>query len=256
VFQDGVFVFDADGVAAQVTRLYDTVLQRGPDQAGLDYWADQVEDFGGTLKDIATGFLNSTEFQDKTGQLSNADYVEFLYQNALDRASDVDGKSYWVAQLQSGARDRADLLIGFSESAEHRSLTADLVSKGFFNTDDDYQAVALFYDTFAGRRPDAEGLIYWAQAIDSGTFTLDRVADGFADSLEFRNLTAGMSNTDLVRFMYQNTLDRASDAEGLNYWTARLDAGMDQGELLLGFSLSNEHFDLLGAQVTGGIDYL
>jgi hypothetical protein len=31
---------------------------------------------------------------------------------------------------------------------------------------------------------------------------------------------------------------------------------MDRGDLLLGFSQSNEHFSLVGAQVTGGIDYL
>jgi len=255
-FQDGKFVFDTDGVAAQVTRLYDTVLQRGPDQVGLDYWVDQLQDFGGTLKQISTGFLNSSEFQDKTGQLSDADYVDFLYLNALGRASDVDGKNYWVGQLQSSAMDRADLLIGFSESGEHRDLTAELVGKGFFETDDDYQTVALLYDTFAGRRPDAEGLIYWAEALENGTFTLDRVADGFADSVEFRTLTANMSNAELVNFMYQNTLDRASDPDGLNYWVGQLEAGMDRGGLLLGFSQSYEHFNLLGAEVTYGIDYL
>ena len=255
-FTDGTFVFNPDGIAAQVTRLYDTVLQRGPDQVGLDSWVDRLEDQGGTLKQIAAGFLNSAEFQAKTGSLSNGDYVDFLYQNALGRPSDVDGKSYWVGQLQSGAQDRADLLIGFSESQEHRGLTADLVGQGFFNTDDDYQAVALLYDTFAGRRPDAGGLIYWAEGIENGTFTLDQVADGFANSPEFLQLTQGMSNSQLVNFLYQNTLDRASDSEGLSYWTARLDAGMDRGDLLLGFSQSYEHFNLLGAQVTSGIDYL
>ena len=256
VFQDGVFVFDADGIAAQVTRLYDTVLQRGPDQVGLDSWVDRLEDQGGTLKQIAAGFLNSAEFQALTGQLSNGDYVDFLYQNALGRSSDVDGKSYWVGQLQNGAQDRAELLIGFSESQEHRTITADLVGQGFFNTDDDYQAVALLYDTFAGRRPDAEGLVYWAEAIENGTLTLDQVADGFANSPEFLKLTQGMSNSQLVDFMYQNTLDRASDPTGLQYWTGRLDAGMDRGDLLLGFSQSYEHFNLLGPQVTSGIDYL
>jgi Ca2+-binding RTX toxin-like protein len=48
-FKDGKFVFDADGVSAQVTRLYDTVLNRAPDQAGLDLWVDQIEDRDGEL---------------------------------------------------------------------------------------------------------------------------------------------------------------------------------------------------------------
>lgn len=252
-FQDGRLQFDADGFAAQVTRLYDTVLQRAPDQAGLDLWVDLLEAGRGSLKDVARGFLNSPEFQARTGSLSNADYVEFLYQNALGRASDPGGKAYWVGQLNAGA-DRADLLMGFSESVEHRGLTASLVAQGFFNTDDAYQAVALLYDSFAGRQPDPGGLITWAEAIRSGAQSLDQVADQFAASAEFRGLTAGMTNGQIVEFMYQNTLDRASDPGGLAYWTGRLNAGMDRGDLLIAFSQSQEHFFLLGPQITNGID--
>jgi len=253
-FKDGKFVFDVDGVAAQVTRLYDTVLDRAPDQAGLDLWVDRLEGQIGTLKDVANGFLNSAEFQAKTGSLSNADYVEFLYQNALGRASDPDGKNYWVGTLSSGL-DRADLLIGFSESPEHRGLTAELVAKGFFNTDDAYQAVALLYDSFAGRLPDAAGLIVWAEAIKSGAMTLAQVAAGFANSAEFQNLTAGMSHSQLVDFMYQNSLDRGADPAGKQAWVNLLDAGLSDGDLLIGFSQSTEHFFLLGSHITNGIDY-
>jgi Ca2+-binding RTX toxin-like protein len=253
-FQDGVLVLDPNGVAAQVTRLYDTVLQRTPDQAGLDLWVDQIEDRGGTLKDVARGFLNSPEFQTRTGGLSNADFVEFLYNNALGRASDPGGKANWVQQLNSGA-DRADLLIGFSESAEHRGLTAELVSKGFFNTDDAYQTVALLYDSFAGRLPDANGLINWAEALKSGALTLSQVATGFANSDEFQSRTAGMSHAQLVEFMYQNTLDRGSDPGGKAAWVNALDKGLSDADLLLGFSQSQEHFFLLGLQITNGISF-
>jgi Ca2+-binding RTX toxin-like protein len=252
-FQDGRLEFDADGFAAQVTRLYDTVLQRAPDQAGLDLWVDLMESGGASLKDVARGFLNSPEFQARTGNLSNADYVEFIYQNALGRASDPGGKAYWVGQLEAGF-DRADLLMGFSESVEHRGLTASLVAQGFFNTDDAYQAVALLYDSFAGRQPDPQGLVVWAEAIRSGAQSLGDVADQFAASPEFSGLTAGMTNGQIVEFMYQNTLDRGSDPGGFAYWTGRLDAGMDRGDLLIAFSQSQEHFFLLGPQITNGID--
>jgi hypothetical protein len=254
-FRDGVLVFDPNGIAAQITRLYDTVLQRQPDALGLDLWVDEVEDRGATMKQIATGFLQSAEFQQKTGNLSNADYVEFLYVNALGRASDADGKAFWVEQIRLGA-DRADLLLGFSESQEHRGLTEAVTSRGFFNTDDTYQIVALLYDSFAGRRPDEGGLTSWAEALRSGTLTLDQVADGFAASPEFVGLTAGMSNGQLVEFMYQNTLNRGSDPGGYSNWVAKLEAGMDRGDLLLSFAQSHEHLVLLGAQITNGIDVL
>ena len=99
-------------------------------------------------------------------------------------------------------------------------------------------------------------MINWAEALKSGALTLDQVADGFANSQEFRGLIAGKSNAEIVEAMYQNTLDRASDPGGKANWVARLDSGMDLGDLLLGFSQSNEHFILLGNSITGGIDYL
>jgi Ca2+-binding RTX toxin-like protein len=254
-FQDGVLVFDPNGVAAQVTRLYDTVLQRAPDPVGLDLWVDLMEDRGANLKQVATGFLMSPEFQARTGSLSDPEFVEFLYRNALGRASDPGGKATWTEQLRNGA-DRADLLIGFSESQEHRDLTSGLVGRGYFNTDDNYQTVALLYDSFAGRRPDPGGLVGWAEALRSGLLTPDQVADGFAASPEFLGLTAGMSNGQLVEFMYQNTLNRGSDPGGFDAWLGRLNAGMDRGDLLLSFAQSHEHLVLLGAQITNGIDVL
>jgi hypothetical protein len=254
-FLDGKFVFDADSAAAQVTRLYDTVLNRAPDPVGLDNWVDQIEDRGGSLNDVAQGFLGSVEFQQRTGQLSNADFVEFLYQNALGRASDPDGKANWVQRLSDGAT-RADLLVGFSESAEHRNVTAAFIGRGFFNTDDTYQSVALLYDSFAGRLPDRAGLINWSSAVNNGTLSLAQVASGFANSVEFHNLTGGMSHGQLVDFLYRNTLDREPDPAGRANWVGALDRGMSNADLLLGFSQSAEHFSLFGSHITNGIDYL
>jgi hypothetical protein len=132
-----------------------------------------------------------------------------------------------------------------------------LVNQGYFNTDDAYQTIALLYDSFAGRLPDFEGLIYWGEALSNGIMSLDAIGDGFAASAEFQNLIAGMSNSQIVSFMYQNTLDRASDPEGLAYWTGQLDSGaMDIGDILVGFSQSAEHFHLIGSHITNGIDIL
>jgi hypothetical protein len=134
-------------------------------------------------------------------------------------------------------------------------LTANLTAKGFFDTDDAYQTVALLYDSFAGRIPDAGGLIDWAEALKSGTLTLNQVAHGFVNSAEFQVRTAGMSHAQLVEFMYQNTLDRESDPGGKAAWIDALDHGLSKEELLLGFSQSQEHFFLLGAQITNGISF-
>lgn len=252
-FADGVLTFDPDSRAAQIARMYDTVLQRAPDTPGLEFYLDEMER-GASLLSIAQAFLGSAEFQRATGSLSNAQYVDYLYTTALGRASDAGGKAYWVGQLDSGAQSRADLLVGFSESREHRDLTSGLVAQGFFETDDAYQAVALLYDSFNQRRPDEEGLVFYGEAVKNGTFTLAQIADQFAGSAEFRAATAGMNNEQIVDFMYRNTLDRLPDAEGRAYYVNQLNSGaMDLGDILLDFSQSAEHTNLIIADITGGI---
>lgn len=251
-FADGVYVVDGDSIGAQVTRLYDTVLQRGADPVGLDYWLDQIQDHGATLSTVAASFLGSPEFQAATGTLSNMAFVDYVYQHALGRGADAGGSSYWTAQLDGGLA-RSSMLIGFSESAEHRARTADLIGKGYFDTDDTYQAVALLYDSFTGRLPDTGGLTFWSEQVKTGARTLTQVADEFAASAEFTTAIAGKTNGQLVDFMYQNTLDRGPDAAGRAFWVDQLDKGLTKGALLLSFSQSTEHYALKAADIIGGI---
>lgn len=254
-FFDGDMTFDPDSLAAQITRLYDTVLQRGADAPGLDYWMDEIEDRGSTIEFAAASLLGSQEFQATAGHLSDADFVSYLYQHALGRSGDTAGEAYWVERLSEGM-NRADVLLGFSESGEHRILTEDLIAQGLFETDDAYQSIALLYDSFAGRAPDSAGLIYWAGMVQSGAMTLAEVAENFALSPEFRNMTALMSHDDLVGFMYQNSLGRPADYEGREYWSDMLDNGMSEGELLLGFSQSFEHYNLMAPAIVSGIEFV
>ncbi len=254
-FKDGVFDADPDHAAAQVLRLYDTVLQRRPDAVGLDFYVDRIEDRGASLGAIAAEFLNSGEFQTATGTLSNGAFVDYVYQHALGRPSDAGGKAYYTGVLDNGG-SRVDLLTSFSESGEHRSLTADAVAQGFFNTDDSYQAVALLFDSFAGRKPDAGGLSYYAERLKAGSLTLAQAANDFAASAEFQQATNGLSNGQLVDYMYRNTLDREADAGGRAYYATALDQGLSKGSLLLDFSQSQEHYNYLAGSIIGGIDVL
>lgn len=252
-FRDATLTFDVDSNAAYVMRLYDTVLHREPDVVGLDAWLDRMDD-GLSKADVAAAFVGSPEFLGKTGALSTADFVEFLYTSALGRSSDEAGKANWVANLDAGL-SRAEAVIGFSESGEHRGLTADTLAKGLWVTDDNFQQVAALYDSFADRLPDRQGLLNWVTALENGV-TLKDVATGFANSSEFAQKTAGLSNVDLVEFMYMNTLDRGADGAGKQAWVAALEGGMTKGELLLGFSSSEEHFSLMQEHIYSGVDFL
>lgn len=104
--------------AAQVTRLYDTVFDRAPDDAGLTFWTNALR-AGAGLDDVAELFVASPEFRDRYGDLSTGDFVNLLYRNVLDREADPEGQAFWTTNLQSGRVDRDDVVLAFSESPEH-----------------------------------------------------------------------------------------------------------------------------------------
>lgn len=252
-FQDATLTFDADSDAALVMRLYHSTFDREPDAQGLDHWLDQLAG-GASESAVANAFLQSNEFANAAGTLSTGAFVDFLYNKVLDRPAEASGKTFWVNHIDGGL-SRGDALLGFSESLEHRSQTSDILADGLWITNDDYQAIASLYDTFANRLPDEQGLGYWVGQLQSGASLRD-IAAGFATSAEFQQSTSGLSNEQIVDFMYRNTLDREADASGRDYWVGLLDDGLSKGDLLLGFSESAEHYALIGSHIYSGVDYL
>lgn len=252
-FTDGMFVTDADSAGAQVMRLYDTILDRAPDAVGLEFYVDRIEDRGVSLAAVANEIAGSAEFQAVTGGLDNGQFVDYVYRQALGRAADASGKTFYTKLLDSGL-SRGVFVADLSESAEHRSLTAEMVAKGYFSVDDSYQAVTLFYDSFMGRRPDAGGLQYYAERVKLGTMSLSQVADDFAGSTEFKAAIQGKSNAELVDYVYRNTLDRAPDAGGAAYYTDMLNKGFAPAAFVAEVSLSQEHYNLMSGAIVNGID--
>jgi Domain of unknown function (DUF4214)/FG-GAP-like repeat len=124
-FDNGVIALDFGGTAGQAYRLYTAALDRAPDAEGLGYWISAL-DRGASLQSVARGFVDSTEFQTNFyGDGSNATFVTALYNNVLDRAPDAEGYNFWLNALNRGA-DRADILLGFSESPENYATAVEL----------------------------------------------------------------------------------------------------------------------------------
>jgi hypothetical protein len=102
-----------------VTRLYQAYFLRIPDSGGLTYWIAQRR-AGKTIQAISEFFANSSEFKHTYGSLSNQAFVELVYQNVLGRPGDAGGISFWTSQLNTKARDRGEVMVGFSESSEYK----------------------------------------------------------------------------------------------------------------------------------------
>lgn len=106
------------------------------------------------------------------------------------------------------------------------------------------QVFRLYQATF-DRAPDETGHKNWAQRLFTDERTLAEVTQGFVGSQEFNATYAGFNQSDFVKAMYRNVLDRdfdmgeVTDAE-IAGWTGRMAAGLDRAGVVIGFSESAE----------------
>jgi hypothetical protein len=237
-FADGTYVTDVHDTAAQVYRLYNAVLDRNPENAGLKNWDNALQS-GTSLQTVVNGFTGSAEFQLKYGNVDNTQFATLLYNNVLDWAPDAGGLAHWVGSLNAGL-SRSEAVLGFSESVEHIEKTRAGVEAGLWLRDDQTAMVARMYDTVLDRQGDAGGIMHWTNAFKSG-MSLQAMADDFTGSAEFQAKYGNVDNTQFTTLLYNNVLDRAPDAGGLVHGIGSLNAGLSRSEAVLGFSESAEH---------------
>jgi hypothetical protein len=108
-------------------RLYNAFFGRLPDTGGLTFWAGQLRK-GVSLNGVANSFAASNEFKTTYGSLSNAAFVNLVYENVLGRAGDAGGVSYWTSQLDTGKKTRGAVMTNFSESHENLVRMAPTVN--------------------------------------------------------------------------------------------------------------------------------
>jgi len=233
----------------QVARLYVAAFGRAADSAGLILYYDALRS-GRSLAQIAADFTSSAEYANRYGNLSNADFVNALYQNVLSRPGDAAGVQNFVAVLDAG-NSRSALLTGFADSDEARSNLSGNPNVIYAATAE--AQVARMYDTAFGRNADPAGFNLFTRAVINGT-SLQQVALSFLSSPEFANrYGASPSNQALVDGLYQNTLQRAPDAAGEALFIQALASGLSRADLLASFSNSQEHVNLV-AQRAGARD--
>ena len=127
-FGPGVFVPNA--TASAIDRLYLGLLDRSADASGLVDWNGAVQG-GSSFHQVADGVINSGEFQSAHAGISNHDFVDLLYQNALGRDVDDDPSGQtWITALNGGG-SRADVALGIAESPEATFHLLPIIEDGF-----------------------------------------------------------------------------------------------------------------------------
>ena len=113
--------------------------------------------------------------------------------------------------------------------------------------------VYRMYDSAFGRAPESAGQNGWTTALQKGLSVAD-IASGFAASQEFVATYGSLDNQHFVEQLYRNVLDREGEAAGVAGWTNALDSNtLSRGQVLAGFSESNEHIQKLAPVVSAGI---
>ncbi len=105
------------GVTHFIYQCYEEYLDRTPDGNGINMWSGELINHKKTPKEVAYGFVFSSEFQKK--QYSNTEYVKKMYWGLLDRGADQDGLNQWVQQMNNGM-SREELFNGFADSDEFK----------------------------------------------------------------------------------------------------------------------------------------
>ena len=117
---------------------------------------------------------------------SNELFVESLYVSLIGRASDADGKTFWLGALTAGA-SRADVLSQFISALEAQAVEGATDGQAFLDKQAENVSVIHtwleeLYANTLGRSADQEGLDFWTNAVLAGT-TPAAVAANFAVAL-------------------------------------------------------------------------
>lgn len=110
--------------ADDLYRLYQAILDRDPDLAGYEGWAEALAAGTRSFDQVVASFMGSPEFVDTYGRAtSNTAFVTLLYENVLDRPPDTAGLNGWVTRLEDGM-SRVKLVVFFLDSPEFIQSTA------------------------------------------------------------------------------------------------------------------------------------
>ncbi len=171
--------------AGFVRQMYQNVLHRAPDGAGLQVWLNYLGT-GASQGQVLAGFADSRENRKQILPIAgdkNDSEAARMYQAALNRAPDDLGLSFWSNKLQAGIAPET-VAQGFTDSNEFKQLYGTLNATDF---------VRQLYANVLNRAPDAPGLEFWVGQLNGGA-THQHVLIGFSDSTENHIKTASITH--------------------------------------------------------------
>ena len=201
-----------------ITRMYQQVLGRDPDQVGMGGWMQHIQQDGSVVP-MVFGFFHSSEFMNR--HMDDDDFLRICYQVFMDRDPDPSGFDAFRSDLRTGLLTRDNILDIFMDSQEfaaHASFLPPLTLMQDFMTN--------LYVRILGRGPDSAGMQAWIAQLQQMHQALP-IIQAFLASPEFQNRQ--ITNTEFVTLMYRVFMDRIPDPQGMAGSMAMMDQGMQMG---------------------------
>ena len=141
---------------------------------------------------------------------TDGDFVEYLYQNILGRASDAEGKAFWNSLLATTSKEAVLAQFKAAVIAAGQADPANADYQSFIAQNKAF--VTELYTNLLGRSDaasaDAEGVEFWANALASGTsrgdllaqFTAAVLANPNSDDAQALNAKVTVANAITAKF--------------------------------------------------------
>ena len=180
-----------------VTRFYQALLDRQPDDGGLEVWTNALKS-GVSRKFVLEGFMESVEFTNlcnkyavtkgsftsdeaRDENLALTGYINRVYQNAVGTSADADTLNTYASNVLSGETPKSVAYSLYLENQAAREMS-----------NEDY--VAALYRGLFGREPDA-GASNFVACLNAEVMTREDAFNELTASQEYANVVAAMGLT-------------------------------------------------------------
>jgi hypothetical protein len=196
-----------------VEGIYDSVLGRAADSAGLKYWMNYLSQPGAARQTMATAIWASPEHRQSE--------INSYYQTFLGRSADNAGLAFWTQAFAGGAQE-GDVVKGIMVSPEF--LSSHTANSAF---------VSALYTEVLGRQGDSVGAAFWQAQLNSGALSRAQVAAAFINGGEAAQLA--------IDSYYAAFLHRGPDA-GASSLLNLAAQGVSLHDLAIAFLASGEYY--------------
>ena len=227
-----------------VRQHYLDFLGREPDEAGFNFWSDQILACGNDAAcierrtiNVSAAYFRSIEFQDTGGLVDrlyrasygrNPLYAEFLPDTATIARNVQVGKDGWDATL---AANREAFIANWVERAAFRAAFDSL-------TDDAYVGALISNTNASFTQAERDSLV---SGLGAGTLSRAAVLQQIVNN---ENFARARFNEAFVMMEYFGYLRRDPDAPGLSFWLNKLnefEGNFERAEMVKAFINSGEY---------------